>query len=346
MKRFVSRIDKEIICPKNISTNIHLAIIARLNLKSHYELNEEFDKWAAKSIKQNPDLYKIIIGWSGMSLNTIRQAKLDNKITIIERGSSHIRYQNEILIDEYKRYGLNFSIDAKTIDKEEAEYSEADFITIPSQFVKQTFLENSIPEAKLIHIPYGVSLYFNKENLDIKNNKRFKILYLGTLSIRKGLVYLFEAIKLLTLKETEYEVWFIGNVSKEIEPFLEKNIKNNWKIFGHVNHYKLADYIVQCDIGIQPSIEEGLSMVIPQMLGCGVPVIATYNTGAGDFIKNGVNGYIIPIRSSRAISDHITLLYENKILLNELKQHASLLQKEYSWDDYGTSYGSILNSLL
>jgi glycosyltransferase involved in cell wall biosynthesis len=345
-RKIASRIDKEDILSKNIKTNIPLAFISRLQLKSHFEINDSFDTWVKRNIERKPDSYKLLIGWSGMSLNSIRQAKLDGKITILERGSSHINYQNEILIEEYNRYGVKFSIDQRVIDKEEEEYAEADYITIPSKFVKQTFLERSIKESKLIHIPYGVGLYFNKEKRNDDTKHKFRILYLGNLSIRKGLIYLFEAIKSLSIKERDYEVWFIGNISNEISSLIKKYERKNWRFFGHINHYNLADYIIQCDVGIQPSIEEGLSMVIPQMLNCGVPVIATVNTGGEDFIKNGINGYTVPIRSAKSIADCITLLYEDVAHREELKHQALQLQREYTWDDYGSSYKSILKKII
>ena len=55
---------------------------------------------------------------------------------ICDRGSSHIRFQNEVLKEEYARWKIPFQeIDPRYIEKEEAEYELADRITVPSEFV-------------------------------------------------------------------------------------------------------------------------------------------------------------------------------------------------------------------
>ena len=108
LRRFVRRIDKEIIPASKIHSNIILAFPIKLLQGSAYLWLDLYDRWVAGKIKNNQ--CKVFIGWSGMSLHAIRAAKASGKITIIERGSSHIVYQNQILQEEYKKFGIDFSI--------------------------------------------------------------------------------------------------------------------------------------------------------------------------------------------------------------------------------------------
>ena len=344
MRRFAGRIDKEVINPRFIHTNIPLAILIK-SIPREFSWIDLFDHWVAYNIAKRND-YNIFIGWSGMSLHSIRAAKEKGKITILERGSSHIEYQNAILKDEYSKYGQNFSINSRVIEKELQEYETCDFISIPSTFVKNSFLERGFKEEKLILNPYGAAQIFKQTKMGDTKGK-FKILYLGSLTRQKGLVYLFRALQKLDIVSEQFEVWFIGSVAREMEPEIERYRQTNWRFFGHMPQHELPNLISQCDIAVQPSLQEGLSMVIPQMLGCGIPVIATTNTGGENIIIDGETGYIIPTRSPEAIIEKIQLLYYQPELLASMKKSAAeSVLDGFTWDDYGTRYIQFLNQLL
>jgi starch synthase len=57
-------------------------------------------------------------------------------------------------------------------------------------------------------------------------------------------------------------------------------------------------------------------------MACGLPVIATTNTGAADLFTDGVEGFIVPIRDLRAIRDKILYLYENPEIRERMDQAA------------------------
>lgn len=350
MRRFTSRVDKEQIPTEKIRTALHVAIMMQRGV-APFTSTEYFDRWVARNLPKKTD-YQVFIGWSGMSLAALQAAKKAGKTVIIERGSSHIVYQDRILHEEFKRFGIDFHVDPRTIEKELKEYEAADFISIPSGFVRDSFLAMGVPSEKLVHNPYGTSAHFKKPadgqlGLEGISPAKFRVLYVGSLMIRKGLAYLFEALQQLHIPEDRLEAWFIGKVDDDLKPTVEKYARPNWKFFGHLNHYDLPKYISACDVAVQPSLEEGLSMVIPQMLGCGVPVIATTNTGGQDVITDGENGFIVPIQDPVAIARRIELLYEDRAKLASMKTAAAeITNRDFSWDNYGDRYASFLKQLM
>ena len=345
-RKYVKRIDKEIIPVNKIHTNIPLAFPIKLMNDKVYIWNNIYDKWVAGKIAKSNS--KVFIGWSGMSLHSIRTAKKKGIKTIVERGSSHILFQDRILKEEYKKFGIDFSVHPVVIEKELREYEEADYISVPSYFVKNSFIEYGVNENKIYMNPYGAGGFFkpNKEK-EINANKKFTIVYLGTLSVRKGLIYLFEALKNLQIPEDSYEVLFVGKVDEILKPQINSFSKNNWKFLGHVNFYELQPILAVCDVAVHPSLEEGLSMGIPQMMSCGVPVIATTNTGGENIIKNGENGFIVPIRDGIAINENITYLFNNRRALEIMKVKAiDSVNTGFTWDDYGNRYAEFINSIV
>ena len=104
----------------------------------------------------------------------------------------------------------------KVVERELTEYQEADFIAIPSQFVKETFLHQGIAEEKLIQVPFGVDLtHFYpvpKEDNIFQNHSLRR-----TQSSGKGSITCLQAFAELNLPGAE--LWLIGSMTDEIKPF-------------------------------------------------------------------------------------------------------------------------------
>jgi len=341
LARIISRKDMENIPADRLKTFPHLAPLVKWG-KYPYLTNTFFDSAVACHLKQNKD-YRALIGWSGMSIRGLKQAKQDGKVVVIERGSSHIGFQIPLLEEEYSRWGFQFKRDNRVIDQEIEEYDKADYIAIPSDFVRTTFLLKGIADAKLFKNNFGSNSYFTPTQ---PKRSRFTILYVGNLSLRKGLPYLFEALQLLEMDTSLYDVWFVGTVQKEIQDMLPRYTRANWKFYGHINHYQLPDLISPCSVAIHPSLEEGLSMVIPQLMSCGVPVIATTNTGGADIIQDRQNGFIVPIRSPEAIAEKITMLFHDREKLTALQEQAQQYGQQFgTWENYGDRYALFLRKI-
>ncbi len=342
LRRLAKRIDKENIDKKHIRTFSLLSIPIKLFPKLAFFWNSLFDRWVAYQIKRsNADIF---IGWSGMSLHALRAAKQKGMITILERGSSHISYQRKLLTEEFQKYNIPTPTNPKVENKELIEYNEVDYISIPSSFVKDSFTKMGVNPDKLIQNPYGTSSHFKRVEPPAESNT-FRILYLGSLMIRKGLPYLFEALHKLTIPKNSYEVLFVGNVQDDIKPLAEQSKQDNWQFLGHMDHYSLSQIISSCDVAVHPSLEEGLSMVIPQIMSCGVPVIATTNTGGMDIIEDGKTGIIVPIRDAEAIAKAIEDLYNDVSRLNSMKHTLSNQNFDLTWDNYGTRYADSLSKM-
>ena len=77
------------------------------------------------------------------------------------------------------------------LEKESAEYEECDFIIVPSNFVKNSFISEGINPDKLVKIPYGYdSQFFKFSNIRKFSNNKLRLIFAGELSLRKGLHHL------------------------------------------------------------------------------------------------------------------------------------------------------------
>lgn len=312
----------------------------RLGYNPQYLSCEVFDRLARTKLTG----CDIFVGLSSFSLHTMIRAKLSGCVTILERGSSHIIAQQDILQEEYDRFGLPFTgAHPKVIEKELAEYNAADWIFVPSAFAKRTFIDQGIDEGKLVSVPYGVDLSSFRQLP--KNDRVFRVIFCGNLSLQKGVHYLLRAFSELKLPASE--LLLIGNCPEEMKPFLKKYAGSyNW--IGPVSHDILYRYYSQGSVFVLNSIQEGFGMVITEAMACGLPLICTTNTGGGEIISEGREGFIIPIRDVEALKEKILFLYENQVLAAKMGRKAKdKVSSGFSWDDYGgrimKNYSEILN---
>jgi len=272
----------------------------------------------------------LVVAWSGMALHTHRRARALGARTVVERGSTHIAYQREILDEEYRRWGIKSTdlFDEWMVEKELREYEEADAIAIPSAFVRRTFVSKGVSGDKLIEVPYGVDLRAFRPGT--KTTQGFRALYVGALMLRKGIPDLLAAAR-----RASVELWLVGACSAEVEPFLREHA-GAYTYQGVMPQPCLAKQYREADVFVIASIEEGMAMVILQALACGLPVICTENTGGDAVVRDGVNGFVVPIRSPDAIARCLVELRDDPVRLAAMKRAAvESVASGRSWSDYG-----------
>lgn len=285
----------------------------------------------------------ISISWAWASLKTIKKVKSTGGIAILEECGSCNKYQENLLNEEYKKLNIKYdkNTSEKIINRELKEAHEADYILCPSKHVADSFKKFDIPEEKLIINPYGVDnqLFCRSE----KTNKKFQVLFVGTIGVRKGVYYLLEAVKDLNLKN--FECLLIGRVEPDFESIFNK-YKKYIKHIQRVDHDKLNKYYSNASIFVFPSLDEGMAYVQLEAMSCGLPIICTMNSGGDSIIEDGKNGYIIPIRNSEIIKKKIEHLYNYPDKLIEMSNYSEKKARDFTWDAYGNRLEKILNRIL
>lgn len=279
---------------------------------------------------------------SGMGYNSAVEAKkrLNCKIIIDDRAE-HKEYLYNILLEEYKSLGIKFE-DTSFWDIDcRKEYEIADYIVTPSTFSKQTFMEQGIKEDKLIVIPYGCDISRFYPITKSYNNK-FRVIYVGSICIRKGVHYLIDAFK--SIEEENIELLIIGKVENELNQYME-DLPQNIKHIEYVPNSELNKYYAQSDIFILPSLSDSFSLATLEAMASGLPVIISENVGAKDFVEDGESGYIVPIRDCESIRDRIIYLYNNRNICRNMGLNARKAVEFTTWQSYKHRIISFYNSL-
>lgn len=282
---------------------------------------------------ENCDCY---IGLSGVSVKSVERAKNKyNAVCILERGSAHVLTQDS-LISESKKSTLPLEY----IERELKGYELADFISIPSIFAKNSFLDEGINLNKLFINNYGVNL----ERFKIKDNTLTKIkketttlLFVGGWSYQKGVDVLSDVLKL----KKNLQIIHIGNNGGYKFPE-----SNRFKTLGHIDNRKLIEYYNMYDFLILPSRQDGFGMVLLEALSSGMPVIASKNTGALDIYEKISNKNSIEILDDLT-ADSIVKSIE-KLSSYDFSKMEVFCDKDracFTWKEYGKRYNNFLEEL-
>lgn len=293
---------------------------------------ETFDAWMTRALPE----CDVFVGLSGTALNTGRRVQQRGGRYVCDRGSSHIRFQDQILREEHDRWATPFSgVDPRVIAREEAEYAAADCITVPSGFVRDSFIRQGVAPDRLRQLPYGVNLS-RFQPTGAPEADRFDVLFVGGMSLRKGVQYLVQAYT--RLNHPAKSLTFVGSPS----PVLIENLSRRglWpadaRVVGHVPQPELKHLMSKSHVMVLPSLEEGLAMVMAQAMACGCPVLASEHTGARDLFTDGEEGFIVPVRDVDALAQRLQQLADDAPLRERFSKHALARVKSLGgWSDYG-----------
>jgi alpha-maltose-1-phosphate synthase len=314
--------------------NIHLACLkfnAPYSLTSYVdhlsalELDYASYKWAKQS--------DAFIYYRTDGLKTTLRLKKENSPTlcVMEEVNSHVEFADNILKNEYSSLGLkksgynrepDYDLRLKT-------YEIADCILCPSDFVKNSFISKGFSPQKLLKVNFGFPA------IEIAGHRKpagetFRVLYVGQIHYRKGLRYAIEAFR--RLKHPKKEFVIVG--PKTPVTGLENISLPEGVIFtGSLKGEELKNQYRNASVFVLPSLEEGLALVQGEALAFGIPVIITTNTGGGDFVVDGREGFIVNPGQVDPLADRLQQMADDKLLLEEMSVAALHTAKTLgSWD--------------
>ena len=276
----------------------------------------------------------IYIGWAWSSLWQMQKAKRQNSLLILEKCGSYGYYQRDLLQAEYQRLNLAFEDPSPEIllRREARECALADYILCPSQHVAQSLLNYGYPSHKLIINPYGANL--DRFHPVPKTDKVFRVVCVGTIGVRKGSIYLLEAIKNLQEQGIPVECLLIGSVEKAFEGHFSA-YRSRVQYLPRVEQAELKYHYSQGSVFVLPSLDEGMAYVQLEAMACGLPLICTKNSGGESIVEEGQNGFVIEAHSVEAIVEKLLLLYSQPQLILKMRSSALEKIKSFTWDAYG-----------
>lgn len=213
------------------------------------------------------------------------------------------------------------------IEREQQEWMQSDMILCGSEFVREAIKDCGGPGDRCRVVPYGVDISFIPEKKQISQTSPLRVLTVGGIGLRKGSPYVLEAARQLKGK-VEFRMVGAVNVKTQAQNQLNDYIQ----LTGPIPRTEILSQYGWADVFLLPSLCEGSATVTYEALAAGLPVICTANTGS--VVRDGIDGFIVPIRNSSAIIEKLELLALNPELRYEMGQNACQRAWEFTLNSY------------
>ncbi|MGF6231997.1 hypothetical protein QFZ27_005952 [Inquilinus ginsengisoli] len=211
--------------------------------------------------------------------------------------------------------------------RERAEWAEADLIVCPSEFVRQSVAEYGGPVDRCVIVPYGVDARFQIPTRDRRNGP-LRVLTVGSLGLRKGTPYVLEAARRMSGR-ADFRMVGRGAVPSAACAGLDGVVQ----FTGPIPRLEIIAQYAWADVFLLPSVCEGSATVTYEALAAGLPVITTPNTGS--VVRDGTDGFVVPIRDVDAIVQSLHLLRADRARLSEMSHNAKLRAQDFDLAGYG-----------
>lgn len=296
------------------------------------------DYIVARRLEKLAGQIDIVHAWPQGALNTLKTAARLGIPTVLERPNAHTRFAYEAVQKECERIGVTLppgsehSFQEDVLIREEAEFEAATRLLCPSEFTAKTFLDAGFPTHKLVRHQYGYDerIYFPNES--VRQDKRgLTMLFVGFCAVRKGLHLALEAwLKSPAHRDGTFLIagGFLPAYARKLSPMLAHP---SVRVLGHRDD--VPELMRQSDILVLPSIEEGFGLVCVDAMGSGcVPVVSDACT---EFCQHMKNALVHRVGDVDALTQHISLLYQDRALLVRLRRAALETAPDLTWDAAG-----------
>jgi glycosyltransferase involved in cell wall biosynthesis len=190
-------------------------------------------------------------------------------------------------------------------------------------------IEQGVPESKLLRVHFGFAPERFHIQPEAKTDNTFRVLFVGAISLQKGVQYLLEAFRRLDLPDAELVL--VGGTFPDSKTFLPQ-YEGLYRHVPFVPQADLVEFYNTVSVFVLPSLQDGFGMVVYEAAACGLPVIVSENVGAT--IRDGQDGFIVPIRDPEALADRLLRLYRDPVLREAMGRSAHAYVQQFTWEAY------------
>lgn len=293
--------------------------------------NRWFDLWAARRIEARA--FDLVVGYEAGCARTFEAARRRGVRTLLDAASVHHNSQDRWRAPEDPRW-----LHRRIIAVKDREIRSADRILVASTVAAISYREAGVPEAALRVAPLGVDLEtFRPRGRSEGSN--FRLLFAGKPTRTKGFDLLLGAFDFLRQSGLDCSLRVAGQGQWE-EP-LPAEVE-----IGSVPHDRLAEVYSAVDLLVLPSRFDGFAMVVSEALACGTPVVVSDRVGAGDLVREGVNGWVVEADSVDRLRERLDWCIRHPEAVRALRPACRGSVERHGWDVYSRRVVEVVRELL
>jgi glycosyltransferase involved in cell wall biosynthesis len=304
--------------------------------------------WAAKKfarlILERDPIRTGVYTFNSAGVELLTAAREHGRRAILEQTIAPREIEERLLLQEQELHpGWEEPIQldprfSEYTNRERSEWNLADTIVCGSEFVRSSIQQCGGPAGRCAVVPYGVEIPVHKRRTKRREGP-LRVLMVGTIGLRKGVPYLLEAARQL---KGEVTFRLVGPI--QLRKKAADELAEHVELRGQIPRSQIEPHFEWADVFLLPSICEGSAVSTYEALAYGLPIIATPNSGT--IIRDGVEGFIVPIRDPRAIANKLGVLHQDRNLLKQMSEDALDRARFGGLDAYGERFLPIVGAEL
>jgi glycosyltransferase involved in cell wall biosynthesis len=165
-------------------------------------------------------------------------------------------------------------------------------------------LRRVLPASRVMLIDNGVPVDGYPDRVAEHDPPR--ILYVGLLTPRKGVLDRLAASRVLQERGVRHETWLLGGTPDEgpaAEAEVRAGLDGSAKLLGTRAPEQMPAEFAAADVFCLPSWWEAMPLSVLEAMAAGLPVVATDVGDVRRSVVDGVTGHVVPVRSPEKLAD-------------------------------------------
>lgn len=281
--------------------------------------NEAFCRAALKQPWGNIDA---VYGFNAASLELFESAKARGLRCILDQTAAPWRWNTQMLREEAVRWpgwetdGAEIDVNGALAAREEAEWSLADTIICGSRFAAD-MVDASLGRSRTCVVSYPQPALSGLRAASMLRRGPLRVLYVGSLQLRKGIQYLWQAKQMLG---DSIDVRVVGPSLLSAHGIGQ--LRSCMDVRGARPRSEVLQHLEWADAFVLPSLSEGSANACHEAMAAGVPTITTRNSGSPT--QQGENGWLIPVRDPCALAERLSAIDSIRLMRQRLQSERSV----------------------
>jgi glycosyltransferase involved in cell wall biosynthesis len=142
---------------------------------------------------------------------------------------------------------------------------------------------------------------------------------------------LVEGVRLLA--SSQVEVRAIGDL--RLTPHGEQEARRTVQLCGSVPRSQMAEHYAWADVFVLPTVGDTFGLVLLEAMAAGLPVIVTPRSAGPDILRDGTDGFLVPVNQSAEIAAALDLLASDRGRLRAMSENARRRAGEFTLEHFG-----------
>ena len=131
----------------------------------------------------------------------------------------------------------------------------------------------------------------------------------------KGVEEYLQAARMVKREYPNVKFGLLGKFETSMQDALPREVVESYIEDGTIERYEetsdVRPYYAQCSAYVLPSYREGTPRTVLEAMAMGRPVITTDTNGCRETVRDGYNGYLIPVKNSDALAEAMKKFLKN-----------------------------------